>query len=83
MQTDAEILTAKPHTCPIDELYLITPEYLTPYLSYIKENRRLSDPHCPLPRKKTARGGLFIIYPRCGCGIRAAYSRERRGTCGK
>ncbi len=26
---------------PLDELYLITPEYLTPYLSYIKENRRI------------------------------------------
>ena len=41
MQTDAEILTAKPHTCPIDELYLITPEYLTPYLNFVKENPRL------------------------------------------
>ena len=27
--------------CPIDELYLITPEYLTPYLEYVKENRRI------------------------------------------
>lgn len=26
---------------PLDELYLITPEYLTPYLNYIKENRRI------------------------------------------
>lgn len=26
---------------PIDELYLITPEYLTPYLTYIKEHRRI------------------------------------------
>lgn len=26
---------------PIDELYLITPEYLTPYLSYIKDHKRL------------------------------------------
>lgn len=26
---------------PIDQLYLITPEYLTPYLSYIKEHKRL------------------------------------------
>ncbi|EKC63725.1 transcriptional regulator, TetR family, partial [human gut metagenome] len=24
-----------------DELYLITPDYLTPYLSYIKNNKRL------------------------------------------
>lgn len=27
--------------CDIDELYLITPKYLTPYLNYIKDNRRL------------------------------------------
>lgn len=26
---------------PLDELYLITPEYLMPYLSYVKEHRRV------------------------------------------
>lgn len=26
---------------PLEELYLITPEYLTPYLIYIKEHRRI------------------------------------------
>ncbi len=26
---------------PLKELYLITPEYLTPYLTYIKEHRRI------------------------------------------
>ncbi len=26
---------------PLEELYLITPEYLTPYLTYIKEHRRV------------------------------------------
>lgn len=26
---------------PLDELYLITPEYLTPYLQYIREHRRI------------------------------------------
>lgn len=26
---------------PLEELYLITPEYLTPYLTYIKEHRRI------------------------------------------
>lgn len=41
MQTEAETFIEKLHTCPVDELYLITPEYLTPYLSYIKENQRL------------------------------------------
>lgn len=27
--------------CPKSELYLVTPQYLTPYLSYIKEHKRL------------------------------------------
>lgn len=27
--------------CPVSELYLVTPEYLMPYLSYIKEHKRL------------------------------------------
>lgn len=26
---------------PLEELYLITPEYLTPYLNYIRKNRRI------------------------------------------
>ena len=30
---------AKLNTCPKEELILITPEYLTPYLKYIKENK--------------------------------------------
>ncbi len=41
MQKDAESFIAKLRTCPLDELYLITPEYLVPYLSFIKENQRL------------------------------------------
>lgn len=31
----------KLRTRPLDELYLVTPEYLEPYLNYIKQNRRL------------------------------------------
>lgn len=27
--------------CPVSELYLVTPEYLTPYLEYIAQNKRL------------------------------------------
>ena len=27
--------------CPLDELNLITPEYLTPYLNYIRDHKRL------------------------------------------
>lgn len=28
-------------TCPLEELYLIIPSYLTPYLNYIKDHQRL------------------------------------------
>lgn len=31
----------KLHNCHLEELYLITPEYLIPYLTYIKENKRI------------------------------------------
>lgn len=41
MSHDSEAFMAKLHTCPMEELYLLTPEYLTPYLNYIKEHRRL------------------------------------------
>ena len=41
MQRDSVSFIAKLCDCPLDELYLVTPEYLTPYLSYIKENQRL------------------------------------------
>ena len=41
MAHDSETFMAKLHTCPMEELYLLTPEYLTPYLNYIKEHRRL------------------------------------------
>ena len=41
MQHDTRNFTAKIKTCPLNELYLVTPEYLTPYLSYIKEHQRL------------------------------------------
>ena len=41
MNKDAEVFISKLQSCPVDELYLITPEYLMPYLNYIKENRRL------------------------------------------
>ena len=41
MQQDSVTFLAKLRTCPLKELYLITPEYLTPYLRYIQENQRL------------------------------------------
>ncbi|MGN0523818.1 MAG: TetR/AcrR family transcriptional regulator [Eubacterium sp.] len=38
---DSQNFISKIKTCSLEELYLVTPEYLTPYLMYIKENRRL------------------------------------------
>ncbi|MGN1316915.1 MAG: TetR/AcrR family transcriptional regulator [Acutalibacteraceae bacterium] len=38
---DSHEIVKRLKDCPIDELYLITPEYLNPYLNYIKENKRL------------------------------------------
>lgn len=34
-------IVARLRDCPLEELYLVTPEYLTPYLSYIKDHKRL------------------------------------------
>ena len=36
---NAKDFIAKINSCPKEELILITPEYLTPYLKYIKENK--------------------------------------------
>lgn len=41
MNKDTDAFIEKLHTCPVNELYLVTPEYLRPYLGYIRENRRL------------------------------------------
>ena len=41
MAHDSEAFVDKLRTCPMKELYLLTPEYLMPYLNYIKEHRRL------------------------------------------
>lgn len=41
MQKDNDTFVTKLQNCPIEELYLVTPEYLTPYLRYIKEHQRL------------------------------------------
>lgn len=37
---EAELVTQL-RDCPVSDLYLITPEYLTPYLNYIKQHKRL------------------------------------------
>lgn len=41
MATDAGAFREKIRACPQKDLYLITPEYLVPYLNYVQENRRL------------------------------------------
>lgn len=38
---DSQRIMSRLKDCPLNELYLITPKYLTPYLNYVKENRRL------------------------------------------
>lgn len=41
MPQDTPSFIRKIETCPLEELYLITPEYLLPYLRYVKEHRRV------------------------------------------
>lgn len=41
MGRDTEDIVGRLRTCPREELYLVTPEYLVPYLSYVREHQRL------------------------------------------
>lgn len=41
MKLGAERFVSKIRECPLDELYLVTPTYLIPYLEYIRQNKRL------------------------------------------
>lgn len=41
MDKDSEAIVGRLRTCPREELYLVTPEYLVPYLSYVREHQRL------------------------------------------
>lgn len=41
MKQDTDVFMTSIKECPVSELYLITPKYLTPYLNYIKEHKRL------------------------------------------
>ena len=41
MPQDSAAHVSRLHDCPLEELYFMTPEYLTPYLTYIKEHRRV------------------------------------------
>lgn len=41
MQNDSEMFVEKIEKCSLEELYLLTPEYLIPYLNYIRDNKKL------------------------------------------
>ena len=41
MKGNSQTFVAKLRDCPLEELYLITSEYLTPYLGYIEQHKRL------------------------------------------
>lgn len=41
MHCDIDEFLEKIQNCRLEELYLVTPEYLMPYLAYVKENRRI------------------------------------------
>ena len=41
MKPTSDDLANRIRICPLEELYLITPEYLMPYLSYIAGHKRL------------------------------------------
>ena len=41
MKLSAERFVSKIRECPLDELYLVSPTYLLPYLEYIRQNKRL------------------------------------------
>lgn len=41
MTLSAERFVSKIRECPLDELYLVSPTYLIPYLEYIRQNKRL------------------------------------------
>lgn len=40
MNMNYKSIIQKIHECPLSELYLITPEYLFPYLNYVKLNKK-------------------------------------------
>ena len=40
-RSESKQILTRLETCPVSELILVTPEYLIPYLTYIRENKRL------------------------------------------
>ena len=63
MEKNSDAFFAKLRNCPRDELYLITPDYLTPYLSYI---RTTSD--CSAQQRKMRRCWGWI-KAMIGCSV--------------
>lgn len=63
MAQDVQNFAGKLQTCPLEELYLLTPEYLVPYLRYVSEHRRLF---------RTATENAQVL------GLSAAYDRMCR-----
>lgn len=41
MKQDTEVFMTRIKECPVEQLYLVTPKYLKPYLSYIQEHKRI------------------------------------------
>ena len=60
MKLRGEVFVSKIRDCPLDELYLVTPAYLTPYLEYIAQNKRLFR----TALKNSGSLGLDMIYSR-------------------
>ena len=52
----------KLHDCPENELMLITPQYLLPYLTYVKENRRLYGAVMKRPSAFLAEGSYNAMF---------------------
>lgn len=68
MPCDTVEFLEKLSDCPLEELYLVTPEYLTPYLNFIKEHRhlfRVSLEHASVLKMENAYGDLnrHVLMP--------------------
>lgn len=68
MQRDSAAFVEKLSTCPLEELCLVTPEYLTPYLNFIRDNQRLfrtSLAHASTLRLEKSYAGLLqhVLFP--------------------
>lgn len=64
-KTEHSEFLKKIQNCSTEELYLITPEYLIPYLSNIKQNQRLFQTMLKMHRHyglKTATSSCFGMY---------------------